>query len=452
QRGERPVNGTNARSRGILDDPGAAGNCDSERAQTLAGYLDQLGVDSKVVTSAAAFANELKRGGYNAYWVSGGGTKLPQPLPTQLGAGVRLGESLMADGMQDLRESDRALQDLLGVYSSGKLADGAPATLTPFGRLAPDAPLGVAGEKLLVDVFDGATIESSFGVPAAAGATGATGHCIGSGNGHDRDGDGVDDDGHGACAAAPPTAAAVVSHQVGPGRTLFFGFDMGRSIVQAPGDAGLRAMGRSSFDWLAGAPQTDAPAQVGGELVARQLVLRNGPLAQTVSVVAELPRGASAATAGAGGTLVEQGGAASLRWQLTLAASETRALPLQWKLPLGSGSHVLRYTVSAASGAKSTLLAGDSVAFEVSGVADLAAAAQAAVAAVDAAPGAESSARNDAAQWMARALKSSQAGAQARALSELAMAQARLDKAASGALNDAQQALARMIRAVERGQ
>ncbi|UUZ54346.1 hypothetical protein LP419_39290 [Massilia sp. H-1] len=38
---------------------------------------------------------------------------------------MRLGESLMADGMHDLRDSDRALQDLLGVYAGGKLADGA---------------------------------------------------------------------------------------------------------------------------------------------------------------------------------------------------------------------------------------------------------------------------------------------------------------------------------------
>ncbi|UUZ48763.1 hypothetical protein LP420_39890 [Massilia sp. B-10] len=147
------------------------------------------------------------------------------------------------------------------------------------------------------------------------------------------------------------------------------------------------------------------------------------------------------------GKVVEQGGALSMRWQLTLAASETRALPLQWKLPLGSGRHPLRYTVSAIADGKATLLASESVAFDVSGVADVSAAAQSAVAAIDAAPG---SASSDAAQWMARALRSSQSGAQAQALSELAMAQARLDKASGSGLDAAQQALARMIRAVER--
>ncbi|UUZ48762.1 hypothetical protein LP420_39885 [Massilia sp. B-10] len=52
----------------------------------------------------------------------------------------------------------------------------------------------------------------------------------------------MDDFGHGNCAAAPATPAAVVSHQVGNGRTLFFGFDMARSIMHAPADERLRAM------------------------------------------------------------------------------------------------------------------------------------------------------------------------------------------------------------------
>lgn len=438
----------------VVDQPATLARCDSERAVAVTRYLDSLGVSHKLVTTEAQFALEVKTGGYTGYWVSGGGTKLRQPLQTELNAGLLLGEALVVDGMHDLRDSDRALQSLVGVFSNGRVLPG-PVKLSLVGEMFPVNDFDVLGDRLLVDTLDGATVEGQL---FAAGHTfngkskgngNGYGHCIGSANGHDKNGDGIDDHGHGVCAPATDSQAGLVSGSFGAGHTLFFGFDWVASMKAAPANTRWLDLGRISFDWLRPVEQAPGTALIAGDVITRKIGLNNTGLAADLTVVAQLPRGAKAMVADPAAQVTDNGGAMSVTWQLKLAAAEQRDLSLQFKLPREAGMHDLRYTVTSNAGGKANVVGGDIATLQVNGVAELAAAVQDAVGALDVTGGAVA-ARADVLRWIGKALQSSNAGNDADALRELVMAQTRLDNISGTELADAQLALARMIRAVER--
>ncbi|WP_426212030.1 CARDB domain-containing protein [Massilia sp. TWP1-3-3] len=445
----------------VADDPVLLGKCDSERAVAVGNYLRLLGVSHKLVTSEDAFAREMKIGGYSGYWVSGGGTKLREPLQTELNAGLRLGEALLADGLHDLRDGDVALQNLLGVYSNGNAGLALPK-LYMLGELYPVNAFDVLGNLLSVNTFDGYQVQGEFRSAASGGQNSGNtsgngngngngyGHCIGRGNGHDKDGDGIDDHGHGPCAPTTSLAtAAIVNGSFGSGHTLFFAFDWAATINSGAKDDRWLDVGRTSFEWLKPVVDGEAPL-IAGEVISRKIVVRNAGPALTLKVVVELPEGARALLAEPGATIENGAGVARATWQLAFGANQEREFTLQMKLPLAGGAYQLRTTVSSVTGSSASAAGSDTLALQVSGLAELGSAAQTAVGALHA-TGTDATARADALRWIGRALQSSAAGDDAQALRELVMAQQRLDRI-DGETAGARQALARVVRAVERRQ
>lgn len=415
--------------------------CDSNRAKSIDQFLDGLGVPHKTVTKESDFAKELRSGAYSSYWISGGGTKLRQPLTSELRNGLYLGEALVADGMHDLRQADRALDSLLGVQYSGRFAANAVPKLTLQGQLFGKSVLPVLGDAYTLQGQASTAAEGLFLRDASQSASVAW-----------------DDD---ACGSAAPTAgpevqmcpapgstsgadAGVLSGSYAQGRTLLFGFDFAASCTAQGADPAWQATARSSFDWLNQPALEPAGAVVAGDTVVRRTSLHNSGQRSSVTVTAQLPAGAklvdskpaAQVTSGANGDLVT--------WALTLDGGADAQLELRLQAPLAAGSYQLHYSVSTVSGTSTKVLSNQDIGLQV---VDLAAAGQAAADAVALLD--SSSVRTDAAAWLVRARASAAAGSYERALREAATAQARLEQLGSSA-TAAQQALARLVRAIER--
>lgn len=456
----------------VVEDATVLGRCDTARALAVSQYLGQIGVSNKVVTTEADFAREIRAGGYTGYWISGGGTRLRQPLQAELNAGLQLGESLLADGLHDLRGSDRALQELLSVYVSGPERDaagrsrwsvGVPAgtsgTLQMSGDLYPVNDFAILGDKILVDAFENAKVEAL--IRSTAGAD--DGHHHGHGTWHfHHDGHGSDhgsEDIHRNCAPETSSRTGIVRSTFGAGHTLFLGFDWVASWQAGAANARWLDVGRTSFDWLRAVDVEPGAALVAGDVVTRKIALHNSGAPLTVKVVAVLPKGAKALVTDPLAKTAEAAGVVTVTWQLNLAANEARDLTLQMTLPRDAGTYALGYTVTSETAVSAlgsvTVLGRDTIPLQVNGVDEWAAATQAAVRALDVS-GAQVRSRDEVLRWIDKAVASNRAGNGAgngaRALRELVMAQSHLDNIAATPIGNAQLALARMIRALERRQ
>ncbi len=412
--------------------------CDTNRAKTIDQFLDGLGVPHKTVVKETDFARELRSGAYSGYWISGGATKLRQPLTSELRNGLYLGESLVADGLHDLRQSDLALDGLLGMQYSGRFNGTARPKLSFHSPLLGSGSLSVLGDIFTLQGRSAATAEGLFQRDANQSVA-------------------WDDD---ACGTAAPVAgpevqvcpapgstsgadAAVLSGKYGSGRTLLFGFDFEASCTAQGADPAWQAMARNSFGWLNQAPEQAGP-MVAGDVLVRRTSLHNSGQRASVTVSAQLPAGAKLleskpagqVTAGANGDLVT--------WQLTLDGGADAQLDLRLQAPQASGNYQLHYSVSTAVGGSNTLLNSQDVSLQV---ADLDALGRAAADTLAVLP--DGGAKSDAAGWLVRARASAVAGNYERALREAATAQARLEQLSDDA-GTVQQALARLMRAIER--
>ncbi|WP_082507133.1 CARDB domain-containing protein [Duganella sp. Root336D2] len=415
--------------------------CDSNRAKTIDQFLDGLGVPHKTVTKESDFAKELRSGAYSSYWISGGATKLRQPLTSELRNGLYLGEALVADGMHDLRQADRALDSLLGVQYSGRFAANAVPKLSLTGQLFGKSVLPVLGDAYTLQGQASTTAEGLFLRDASQSASIAW-----------------DEDG---CGSAAPTAgpevqicpapgstsgadAGVLSGSYGQGRTLLFGFDFAASCTAQGADPAWQATARSSFDWLNQPQAEPSGTVVAGDTVVRRTSLHNSGMASSVNVTVQLPAGAKLLDSKPAAQLTSGASGDLLSWPLTLDGGADAQLELRLQAPLAAGSYQLHYSVSTVSGGSTKVLSSQDVGLQVVDLAAAGPAAADAVALLD-----SGTARSDAMAWLARARASATAGSYERALREAATAQARLEQLGSNA-TAAQQALARLVRAIER--
>ncbi len=417
------------------DDPVALAQCDTTRAAAVVRYLDLVGVSHKVVTTEAAFARELKSGGYTGYWVSGGGTKLRQPLQTELAASLHLGETLLADGMHDIRDSDKALFDLTGVYSTGKFALGMPK-LYMMGDMFPKETFSVGNAFAPVGAKRGSTEQCVFSMVVPTGIPSPGPTCWGP--------DGFIGDG--VACTQPVTNSGVVSAVYGSGHTLHFSFDWVEAFKNAATEQRWVAVGKAGFQWLQ--PANNDAVLIAGDIVSRKIGLQNTGAGAALQVEALLPPGAKALVVDPSVLVDDTPAGQRVRWQVTLDAGQSRDLTLRIRVPPAAGQYDVRYSVSSI-GANPTVLSGETVQLQVAGLAALASAAQEAVGLLDATGAGESEARADALRWIGKALVSAEAGENAQALRELVMAQGRLNRIGVNA-GAAQLALSRMIRAIER--
>jgi hypothetical protein len=375
--------------------------CDSDKVAAIVQHLNLIGVSYKLVANTVDFAREMAGGGYSAYWLSSGGTKINEPLQTELDAALWLGEGLLVDGVHAFGPNDKALHDLLGVSVTGEYDFGGNG-LELLGKLYPAGYFyNMTGAPLAVTPHVGSTVEAKFGL------------------------------------------ASIVSATRGSGHTLMFGFDWASTFRYT--NSAWTNVSRASFAWLAPVIDTIAP-MIAGDVVTRKIGLRNTGQAVSLKVVADLPPGAIALGVDAGAT--------SVTWQLNLAAGEERDLAFQMTLPLSAGTHELRYSVSSVVNGVATPAGSETVVLPVTGLAALAGTAQEVVGNVPANLMTTPALLAEVQLRIGNALQYSNGGNKAMALNELVLALRSLTTVrqpdSDEQLNDAHKALARVIRAVER--
>jgi uncharacterized repeat protein (TIGR01451 family) len=435
------------------DDGSKLARCDAERANAVSQYLTVLKVSHKIVTSESAFATELKSGGYSAYWISGGGTKLQQPLQSELKAGLRLGEALLADGLHDIRAGDKALQELLGVRYLASLSTSKTWNISMLGGLYAADQFRVLGDALAVEPLSAAISEAVF-QNATPSANDAGSDCAADQGYRD-----PSLDLGGVCTAGGaglPARGAIVSSSFGPGRSLYFGFDWVSSFAAQADDARWLELGRESLAWLQPVAPDSNETLIARDVVTRGSHLHNQGQDLVLTVKAELPLGATALSADTSATVQHRLLGDLVTWQLSLAAGEERDISLQLRLPTLKGAYAMRYVVSTVVSGKTVQLADDPVAMTITDVAELSQAARLAVQAIPVSSGREALGQSETLSWIGLAQVSSKLGNDALALRQVAMAQARLDGMAGSNgvdgndLAAARHAMARLLRAIER--
>lgn len=450
------------------DDPAALGQCDQERAKAADIYLSMLGVDHRIVFSEAEFVRELRAGGYGGYWLSLGGTKLHPPLADELGAALALGEALLVDGMHDVRQGDDALMALLAVDYRGVLPAGAQ-TLGLLGDLYRIGDLPVQDAVLNMAVSGAGNMQARFrsanrqaGQPAGLAANQGAGDCAGAMPGAEtaQSASAPAPSGANSCRAddpaldpvpVPAALAAIISAVNGAGHTLYFAFDLVNAFKMQSQEVRWSDVGRDSFNWLRQVPPDPKSATIAGEVVNLLSKLRNAGQDAALVVRAQLPVGVRVLRSEPNGQTATQADGDTVTWKLSIPAGAERSLALQLKLGAQEGGQTVRYTIDSVVDGQRQMVGGDSVTLPVAGLAGLIDGAKLAIASLGATSAAGMAAKDDALQWMARAERSSgEAGNQAETLRELVMVQSRLRRIDGVDLRAAQQAVARVVRAIER--
>jgi hypothetical protein len=354
-----------------------------------------------------------------------------------------MGESLLVDGMHDVRSWDRPLNTLAGLQFSGRFSPLATPPISLLDNLYEVADLPVWGEVYTLQGKAGTRAEAEFqrntlqSLPmvwdddacgSAAPASGPDAQ---------------------ACPAIGSTegaTSAILSGNYGAGRTLLYGFNLMANFgaVAIPNPL-WQDLARRSFTWLTQiTPDASAPV-VTGSAVLRRTSIHNGGQDATVVVTATLPVGAKVLSTLPVGQVTLNAAGDQVTWQLAVAGGADAVFDLNLQVPAVKGNHLLRYQVSTLKDGVLTPAGSNDVTLQVADLSTFGAAASAAVQAIPEA----SRARSDALALIARARASISATAYTRALREAATAQARLERTGeSGA--QAQKALARLVRAIER--
>lgn len=300
--------------------------CLQERVQTLGTYLRGMGIEHKIVTSEAAFKHEMRCGGYNTYWFTGGSAKLDHWLVKEVREAVWRGDSLILDGEHDDR--NQLLHPIAGVRYRGKLSGEDHAIVIPQGSLFAQGALQTRGKGIKFELAGGQS-QARFS----------------EGRQHSRYPSHQSTEGN-----------AIVSNRYGFGASLVFAFDLaamlGADAERA--DAALAAVVAKTANHL-GSAGTETLSV--GDIVALSLSVGNeGTRAVTLELTANLPPGLSyhnasvdpAQISASGG--IEQLGTVSwilnlapqgrqqITWRVKVDQAGSYSLPLSLRsVPSGSG-------------------------------------------------------------------------------------------------------------------
>ncbi len=124
-----------------VEDP----TCSAQRQSFLDGYLTSLGVSHTIVTTTDAFKVAFRSGAYNTYWITGGATKLLEPLVEEVREAALRGGTLIVDGAHDDRNN--VLDEVVGINFKGKPTG--ITTVTLASGFLPSGSFTVSGSRPL---------------------------------------------------------------------------------------------------------------------------------------------------------------------------------------------------------------------------------------------------------------------------------------------------------------
>lgn len=295
--------------------------CLPERVQALGTYLRGMGIEHKIVTSEAAFKHEMRCGGYNSYWLTGGSAKLDHWLVKEVREAVWRGDSLILDGEHDDR--NQLLHPIAGVRYRGKLSGDNHAVTIPQDSLFAPGTLPTRGRGVKFDLAGGQS-QAQFAGSHSGGHHHSNHHQHGGG------------------------ASAIVSHRYGAGASLVFAFDLAAMLGADPAqaDARLKAVVSTTAGHLGSAGTATLSV---GDVVALNLSVGNqGTRAVTLELNASLPPGLSHHSASVAPEQVSAPEAAgqpgTVSWTLALAPQSQQQIT--WRVRVDqAGSHSLPLTL-----------------------------------------------------------------------------------------------------------
>jgi sugar lactone lactonase YvrE len=213
-------------------------SCTSERALAIGQYLDGLGILNKVVTDEASFRHQMRCGGYNTYWISGGASKIEHGLVKEVREAVWRGDGLIIDGQHDDR--NLLLDAVAGVKFRGKLPGTNYTAHIPAGSVfAPSSSSGASTTSTLATLGQPARYELLTGTAQASftarTSTTPTDH-DGDSDSHNSSSGGIhDSDNHSSTSSSTTsttrTVPAIIANRYGAGKAMVFAFDLAAMVT-----------------------------------------------------------------------------------------------------------------------------------------------------------------------------------------------------------------------------
>jgi hypothetical protein len=371
--------------------------CALHRGKWLSTTLTSLGIPHHITYTAEDFADTLRCGRYDTYWLSGGGLKLDDGLIAELGEAVRRGGSLLIDGTHDQRNA--GLDAIVGVTYKGKL----PRDDNPVELLSP--------------LFAAQTLT----------AQGQTDKYLLAG---------------GSARARFPRAGnvpAIVTRNHGIGQTALVAFDL-LGNLQA---SGWQDPWRTLLVSLAPLLPTAYP---GGAWAPLGLTLNNLGQPASVAVTTKLPASVRLDATPADAALDAAGNPS---WQLDLGSNQSRELGLDLRLPETTGAYTLDIDVSLLRGGTPVPFAQTGVELNVEAADSVGPQLLAAIQALKPSGKAERNTRDQAANALRQALAELGQGQADHALDDLLASARFLDKITSVAKDQVRFDLAWLIAEAE---
>ncbi|MGZ4144353.1 MAG: carboxypeptidase regulatory-like domain-containing protein, partial [Actinomycetota bacterium] len=267
----------------------------SQRRTFIDGYLSSLGVDHKVVSDGDAFRSEMRCGLYNAYWISGGASKLTGTLAQEVREAVFRGDALIVDGAHET--TNTVLDEALGVQFTSTATE--PATVSITGSLFTTGSFGFSGggQKF---ALAGAARQASFGT--------STGD------------------------------PAITTNTYGSGRAIELAFDFTGTLQAQSTSTQLRTLVQQVLAWLAPTP----PVRFTADSVVPIVTTVQNPatVAQDVDVIATLPAGAVFV---ASSPAPQSTTATQATWHVSIPAGQSAAIAWSMRAPLTAASYTVQF-------------------------------------------------------------------------------------------------------------
>lgn len=372
-------------------------DCVADRASFVADYLTRLGLTNTVTSDVSAFAEELRSGAYNIYWISGGTDKLDHVLAGEVRQAVQRGEALVMDGIHD--ERNRPLDEVVGIRFIGKYNDA-------------DLPINVGSDRL-----PAATL-GSRGRPLRIELTGGE----------------ID-----AVYSAYPSRPAVVSREYGDGAAVLFTFDWVGTLMQM--GAEWKPTAEAAFDWIAPIPSARIAE---GALAALRFTVANVGDAGPVEASLLLPSDFIFVEAQPSAAVA----AGNLKWNFSLDAGATQEITVWMRASGAAGSHDFTLRAVSASGS-SPAFTGTAV-LQVASLAELAGEALGVIGALAPTSANERQARDRARADVQDALTQTANGDHVAAIASLVDAEVELKRISTTDIETALVAVARVQQVIER--
>nr|WP_315483476.1 CARDB domain-containing protein [uncultured Undibacterium sp.] len=287
-----------------VENPAALAVCDAGRVQVLDLYLNGLGVSHKVTSSPSVFLTDLRSGLYNAVWLSNGAVNIAEPAGAEIRAAILRGNGMMLDGMSD--RHNRQLSQCGGITFNGKytLPD---QTLTMTGNLFSPGNFRITNSPIKMTAIDGGLPQAKMNITT-------------------------------------PTDA-IVSNQIGNGKTLTFGFDLEETLrTQSIDGRWLDVVGKG-LDYLKSDAAIARDLSV-GQVFSLGTTIKNEGKSLVLQVVQELPVGAMVVDLEPFGVVSNSSSGQLVTWTIEIAPNETKQVRTKIRAPGDAGDHLIKTTLN----------------------------------------------------------------------------------------------------------